>query len=88
MGAADKDSIWSPESLFDEKPVECLMKPVPVSEGRRMLADAGFSQGPNTGVGYRFEIWITPTGAPQMVPYFDDGRHFDGEELADALRQP
>ena len=88
MGHESSGSIWSPQSLLKgEAPDYCLMQPVPVLEGRRRLRDAGFSAGPNTGQGGKFEIWMTKLGYPQMVPYSDFPRNemFDGEELQQAL---
>ena len=87
MEPESKASRWSPHSLLAERPAEyCLMMPVAVGEGRRQLLAAGFQPGPATG-SVSFEVWIAPSGFPQMVPYSDApaNQFFDGEELAQAL---
>ncbi len=88
MGIEDKHSKWSHRSLLDEQSDSyCLMQPVSVGDGRRKLEAAGFSPGPNAGSGALFEIWISPSGFPQMLPYLDfpANQFFDGEELSDSL---
>ena len=82
-----QEQTWSPNSLLENHQADyCLMLPVLVGEGRRQLLAAGFTAGPATGSS-RFEIWISHSGFPQMVPYSDFplNQSFDGEELSHAL---
>jgi len=88
MAAEDKASIWLPHSLLhDQSPDRCLMSPVAVGDGRRQLQAAGCTPGPSVG-DVPWEIWISPDGYPQMVPYQDPAtkQFFDGDEFAEALR--
>lgn len=88
MGADDGISNWSPHSLLEPLVEYCLMQHVLVGAGRRQLQAARFNTGPVTG-GCHFEIWVSPMGSVQMVPYSDyTHQYFDGAELAAALLVP
>jgi hypothetical protein len=62
-----------------------MLPRIPITEGRKILRNANFTEGP--AAGDRGEVWMDPNGLPHYVAYWGPpfGEDFLQESLDDAL---